>query len=154
MIQGPIYTKRQRQRCDNYVMTLTTLLSFITRKHSCRIRTACLSDWGGGLCLQRVPVRNMGPGNQSGSDIIQRPPVDRQTPVKILPCPKLCLQAVTMESLLNGVVTHFRVTPLFSMRTVLLTSSQSCRSVVADAWCKQTLKDSVSHFSETIRNIK
>ena len=89
MIQGPIYTKRQRQRCDNSVMTLTTLFSL-----------------------------------------------------------------KTMESLQNWVATHFRMTLLFLMRTLLLASSQSCSSVVVDAWCKRALKDSVSHFSETIRNMK
>ena len=32
----------------------------------------------------------------------------------------------TVESLQNGVETHFLVTPLYSMRTVLLVSSQIC----------------------------
>ena len=41
------------------------------------------------------PRRSMGPVSQTGSDIIERPlPVDRQTPVKTLPCPKLRLRAV------------------------------------------------------------
>ena len=44
---------------------------------------------------QRSRWRNREPGSQTGSDIIQRPPVDRQTPVKIFPYPKLRLQAVT-----------------------------------------------------------
>ena len=33
-----------------------------------------------------------------------------------------------------------RVTPLFSMRTGSLASSQSCCSIDADAWCKRALK--------------
>ena len=33
------------------------------------------------------------------------------------------------ESLQNGLAIHFRVTPLFSMRTLLLLSLESCRSV-------------------------
>ena len=33
----------------------------------------------------------------------------------------------------------FWVTPLFSMRTELIVSLQSCRSVDADAWCKRAL---------------
>ena len=46
-----------------------------------------------------TPGRNMGPGSQTGSDIIQRPlPVDRQTPVKILPCFKLCLRVVIVAT--------------------------------------------------------
>ena len=45
----------------------------------------------------------------------------------------------TMESLQIGVTTHFWATPLFSMRTVLLASLQSYRSVDADAWCKRAL---------------
>ena len=36
--------------------------------------------------------------------------------------------------------TDSRVTPLFSMRTELLASWQSCRSFDADAWCKRALK--------------
>ena len=35
------------------------------------------------------------------------------------------------------VATHFGVTQSFSMRTESLASSQSCRSVDADVWCKQ-----------------
>ena len=35
------------------------------------------------------------------------------------------------------VSTHSGVTLFFSMRTVLLMSLQSCRSVHADAWCKR-----------------
>ena len=45
----------------------------------------------------------------------------------------------TMESLQIGAATHFRVTPLISMRTVLLASLQSCGSVDSDAWCKPAL---------------
>ena len=47
---------------------------------------------------------------------------------------------ITVESLQIGGATHFQATPLFSMRTVSLASSQSCRSVDSDAWCKQTLR--------------
>ena len=42
--------------------------------------------------------RNKGPGSRRGSDIIENPPVDRQTPVKIIPCPKLRLRAVMNRS--------------------------------------------------------
>ena len=42
-------------------------------------------------------------------------------------------------TLQNGVATHFQASPLISMRTELLASSQSCRSVDADAWCKWAL---------------
>ena len=45
-----------------------------------------------------------------------------------------------MKLLQIGVITHFQVTPLFSMRTVSLVSSQSCRSVDAHAWCKRVLR--------------
>ena len=44
-----------------------------------------------------------------------------------------------MESLQNRVATHFGVTPLFSMRAVSLASSQHCRGIDADVWCKRTL---------------
>ena len=46
----------------------------------------------------------------------------------------------TIESLENGVATHFQVTPLISMRTESLASSQSCRKVVVGSWCKRALK--------------
>ena len=44
--------------------------------------------------------RNIGPSSQTESDIIQRPSpdVDRQTPVEILPCPKLYLRALKLFS--------------------------------------------------------
>ena len=44
-----------------------------------------------------------------------------------------------MESLQNGVVTHFQVTPLSSRRTELLASLQSYHSIDADAWSKWAL---------------
>ena len=44
-----------------------------------------------------------------------------------------------MESLQNGDATHFRTTPLFSMKTVLIASMQSCCSVDSGAWCKRAL---------------
>ena len=46
----------------------------------------------------------------------------------------------TMESLQNGVATYFQATPLTSMRTKLQASSQSCRGIDADAWCKRALR--------------
>ena len=42
-------------------------------------------------------------------------------------------------TLQNGFAINFQVTLLFSMRTESLASSQSGRSVDADAWCKQAL---------------
>ena len=49
----------------------------------------------------------------------------------------ISLSLKTMQSLQNGVATHFRVTPLYSVRTESLLSLQSCRSVDADARCKR-----------------
>ena len=46
----------------------------------------------------------------------------------------------TMKLLQNRVVTYCQATPLFSMRILLLASSQSYLSIDAEAWCKQTLK--------------
>ena len=45
----------------------------------------------------------------------------------------------TMGLLQNGVATYFQGTPLFSMRTVLLDSLQSCCCIDADDFCKQPL---------------
>ena len=39
----------------------------------------------------------------------------------------------------NGFATHFQASPLISMRTESLASSQSGRSVDADAWCKRSV---------------
>ena len=39
----------------------------------------------------------------------------------------------------NGFATHFQASPLISMRTESLVSSQSGRIVDADAWCKRAL---------------
>ena len=55
----------------------------------------------------------------------------------------------TIESLQIGVATNFRVTPLLSMRTVPLTSLQSCHNVDADTWCKRVLKLS-TNFSHCL----
>ena len=46
----------------------------------------------------------------------------------------------TMVSLENEYQLHSEETPLFSMRTVSLASSQSCGSVGSDVWCKRALK--------------
>ena len=45
----------------------------------------------------------------------------------------------TMESLQNGVVTHFKTTLLFSTRTQSLASLQSCHRIDSDVQCKWTL---------------
>ena len=70
----PVYTKRQRQRCDNSAMMLAMTLSL-----------------------------------------------------------------KSVESLENGLQSHSGANPLFSMRTELQVSSQSCRRVDADDWCKWAL---------------
>ena len=53
----------------------------------------------------------------------------------------------TMALLKNGIATHFQVTPLLSMRTVSLVSSQSCRkdvTALTDAWCKRAFTAELS----------
>ena len=45
-----------------------------------------------------------------------------------------------MQLLQNGLQPHSEGTPLFSMRTGSLASSQSGRSIDADAQCKRSLK--------------
>ena len=45
-----------------------------------------------------------------------------------------------MQSLQNGLQPHSETASLFSMRTGSLASSQSCRRVDADAWCKRALR--------------
>ena len=46
----------------------------------------------------------------------------------------------SVESLENRLQPHSGATPLFSIRTESQASSLSCRSVDADAWCKQVLR--------------
>ena len=41
-----------------------------------------------------------------------------------------------MVSLHNWVATHFQVTPLFSMKTLVLASLQSCHCIYTDVMCK------------------
>ena len=48
-----------------------------------------------------TPRRNMGPGSQTESDIIETPPVDRQTPAKTLPYPKLRLWVVIISAMFH-----------------------------------------------------
>ena len=76
------------------------MILLLTRIHSSRMRTARSSSRPGGLHQappnwdqtprdQAPPTRHPpGPGT---------PPVDRHTPVNILPCPKLRLRAVTSQ---------------------------------------------------------
>ena len=45
----------------------------------------------------------------------------------------------TMESLENEFQPHSGVIPSFSIRTELVASSQSCRCVDDDTWCKQAV---------------
>ena len=45
----------------------------------------------------------------------------------------------TIELLANRLQPHSVVTPLFSVRTVSLASSQRCRRIDADARCKRAL---------------
>ena len=45
-----------------------------------------------------------------------------------------------VESIENGLQPNSGVTPLFSMRTASLASSQSSYSIAADTWCKWTLR--------------
>ena len=54
----------------------------------------------------------------------------------------------TIEALENGLQPQSGVTRWFSMRTVSLTLSQSCRSVDTNAWCKSPLngRNTQSHF--------
>ena len=49
----------------------------------------------------RDPQKEHGTSQQRGSHIIQIPPVDRRTPVKTLPCPKLRLGVVNIGKLLS-----------------------------------------------------
>ena len=46
--------------------------------------------------------------------------------------------AMTLQ---NGFATHFQASLLISMRTESVASSQSSRSIDADAWCKRALRN-------------
>ena len=59
--------------------------------------------------------------------------VQKQVKGQIQRCDK---SAMTLQI---GVATHFQASPLISMRTESLVSSQSCGSIDADAWCKRGL---------------
>ena len=57
----------------------------------------------------------------------------------------------TIESLHNGVATHFGATALFSIRPVLLASSQYCRGVDADGQCKRALNKGFHDIRHKLR---
>ena len=59
----------------------------------------------------------------------------------------------TMQSLQNGLQPHSEVTPLFSMKTGLLASSQICHSVDAYAWCKQALRKTFFAFMNRCKKV-
>ena len=102
----------QTDRCKN--ITFATSLWTVTRMHSSRMHMVHFSDSGVGSSyrnpLDRDPLgqrplprtethfdrdrRTMESSRQTGSDIIQRPPADKQTHVKTLLCPKLCFRPV------------------------------------------------------------
>ena len=63
----------------------------------------CTWSWGGGGCLL-CGVYLVWGCTWSGTS----PPVDRQTPVNILPCPKLRLRAVIKEKLVRTVFAYYR----------------------------------------------
>ena len=57
-----------------------------------------------------------------------------------------------MKLLENGLQPYPEVTSLFSMRTELLSLSQSCRSLDADPWCKGAIT-LVVHFPDLEREV-
>ena len=57
----------------------------------------------------------------------------------------------SMESLENGLQTQSGATPLISMRTESQASSQRCRRVDADAWCKRALSYPFASFNSCYR---
>ena len=57
----------------------------------------------------------------------------------------------TIESLENGYQPYSGATPMFSMRTELLASSQSCGSIDADALCKRALNMHIERIRDAAR---
>ena len=55
----------------------------------------------------------------------------------------LAILLKTMESLQNGVATHFQLTPLFSNMKRITSIIIELLEVGADAWCKWVLKVSL-----------
>ena len=87
----------------------------ITKVHSRRMRTAALYRTGdlcpggslsGGFSVQGVSVQGVSVWGGMESVRETPSPVDRQTPVKMLPCPKLRLRAVKIT---NTVTIHENV---------------------------------------------
>ena len=61
-----VFPKDQNKQLWIYIIRI--------RKHSSRMCTVHFSDGGGGCFLtEPLPKRNMGPGSQTGSDIIETP---------------------------------------------------------------------------------
>ena len=66
----------------------------VIRIRSSGMHTAHFSGWGGGLCLWVWGVCLWIQRGVSTTSPVHQPPVDRQTSVKMLPCPQLCLRSV------------------------------------------------------------
>ena len=90
----------------------------MTRMHSSRMHTARSSSrWGWSPPSNPPGTRHpldQTPPPRPGTYQTRHPPVDRQTPVNILPCPKLCLRAVKIENVQN----HTKVLKVLHFETL------------------------------------
>ena len=96
--QGPVKPSLVDVQLVNRVRFLRTWSKRIffvrivcTRKHSSRMKRRLFSDSGGGVPPDTPPTET---------------PLDRQTPVKTLPCPKLRLRTVKMSPLCGDTATN------------------------------------------------
>ena len=161
---GPVYTEHQSQCCDNSGLTLVILFSlktmellenglqshsganplFSTRMHSSRMHTAHSSSrLLGGSASLHAGLHTFSPPLPGPGDPPQvwawRPP--SQTP-QLPPWVWAWRPPPPVDRILDTRFWKYYLAPTSFwavMRTVPLVSSQSCRSLDSDAWCKRAL---------------
>ena len=83
-----------------------------------------------------TPGRNMGPGSQTGSDIIQSPPHEQndwQTGIKALPCHKLRLQVV-ITGVTPSLARYYTTTQTISSMTITHVQMQTLAPFLYTSW--------------------
>ena len=112
------------------IISDTYFWSYEPRKHNPIFRQICEFNTSKFVSLthqSQTISRRLNSGSEPTYNEIVEGPLTPSVSVKAAMTLAILFSLKTMESIQNGVVTHFRATPLFSMRTVLLASLQSCR---------------------------
>ena len=118
---------------------IAIMFSLKTRMHSSRMRTARSSSRRGGVSTRHPPWDHAPPGPCTPPE---QAPREQTSPScgQTHACKHITLPQTSFAGGNNWLQPHSGVTPLFSLRTVSIASSQSCWSVDTDAWYKWGLE--------------